>query len=117
MFKTKPTPRIENECPLNSLLVLGTHLINIFMFSNLKTRFVKKSASSNKVRQVTIGVAPTLRTASRTRTPSGSNTPVHPDQQTAVSKLLRRPSGASDTATGQAAKKKSSIADREPFRL
>lgn len=53
----------------------------------------------------------------RTRTPSGSNTPVHPDQQTAVSKLLRRPSGASDTPTGQARKKKSSISDREPFRL
>lgn len=51
----------------------------------------------------------------RTRTPSGSNTPVHPDQQTAVSKLLRRGSGASDTPTGHTRKK--SLTDREPFRL
>ncbi|VEN53620.1 unnamed protein product [Callosobruchus maculatus] len=74
------------------------------------------SASSSKVKQVTIGVAPTLRTASRTRTPSGSNTPVLPDQQTAVSKLLRRPSGASDTPTGHA-RKKQQLSEREPFRL
>ncbi|KAG5872487.1 hypothetical protein JTB14_037533 [Gonioctena quinquepunctata] len=79
--------------------------------------FLTRSASSSKVKQVTIGVAPTLRTASRTRTPSGSNTPVHPDQQTAVSKLLRRPSGASDTPTGKTRKKQSSLSDREPFRL
>lgn len=51
----------------------------------------------------------------RTRTPSGSNTPVHPDQQTAVTKLLRRGSGASDTPTGQ--RRKKSTSDREPFRL
>ncbi|XP_076267566.1 dystonin-like protein short stop isoform X46 [Rhynchophorus ferrugineus] len=76
---------------------------------------LKRSASSNKVRQVTICVGPTLRTASRTRTPSGSNTPVHPDQQTAVSRILRRPSGASDTPTGT--RKKKSIEEREPFRL
>ncbi|VEN53630.1 unnamed protein product [Callosobruchus maculatus] len=75
-----------------------------------------RSASSSKVKQVTIGVAPTLRTASRTRTPSGSNTPVLPDQQTAVSKLLRRPSGASDTPTGHA-RKKQQLSEREPFRL
>ncbi|VEN53623.1 unnamed protein product [Callosobruchus maculatus] len=75
-----------------------------------------ESASSSKVKQVTIGVAPTLRTASRTRTPSGSNTPVLPDQQTAVSKLLRRPSGASDTPTGHA-RKKQQLSEREPFRL
>ncbi|VEN53631.1 unnamed protein product [Callosobruchus maculatus] len=51
-----------------------------------------------------------------TRTPSGSNTPVLPDQQTAVSKLLRRPSGASDTPTGHA-RKKQQLSEREPFRL
>ncbi|KAJ8979224.1 hypothetical protein NQ317_019076 [Molorchus minor] len=85
--------------------------------SESRSRIPVRSASSNKLRQVTIGVAPTLRTASRTRTPSGSNTPVHPDQQTAVSRLLRRPSGASDTPTGQARKKKTSLSDREPFRL
>ncbi|XP_066142735.1 microtubule-actin cross-linking factor 1 isoform X41 [Euwallacea fornicatus] len=82
-----------------------------------KIPLLKRSASTNKVRQVTIGVAPTLRTSSRTRTPSGSNTPVHPDQPTAVSRLLRKNSGASDTPTGQARRKKSSIEDREPFRL
>ncbi|XP_072387789.1 microtubule-actin cross-linking factor 1 isoform X30 [Diabrotica undecimpunctata] len=84
-----------------------------------KTRIPRliRSASSSKVKQVTIGVAPSLRTASRTRTPSGSNTPVHPDQQTAVSKLLKRPTGGTETPTGQARKKKSSLSDREPFRL
>ncbi|XP_060518136.1 microtubule-actin cross-linking factor 1 isoform X29 [Cylas formicarius] len=85
--------------------------------SKSKIPLLKRSASTTKVRQVTIGVAPTLRTASRTRTPSGSNTPVHPDQQTAVQRLLRRSSGASDTPTGQARKKSSSIENREPFRL
>uniref|UniRef100_A0A6P7F8X5 Dystonin isoform X26 n=1 Tax=Diabrotica virgifera virgifera TaxID=50390 RepID=A0A6P7F8X5_DIAVI len=84
-----------------------------------KTRIPKliRSASSSKVKQVTIGVAPSLRTASRTRTPSGSNTPVHPDQQTAVSKLLKRSTGGTDTPTSQTRKKKSSLSDREPFRL
>ncbi|XP_063905659.1 dystonin isoform X26 [Zophobas morio] len=70
--------------------------------------------STSKPRQVTIGNAPTLRTAARTRTPSGSNTPVPAGQQTAVSKLLRKPSGAADTATGQA---KKTTKEREPFRL
>jgi dystonin len=69
--------------------------------------------STSKPRQVTIGNAPTLRTAARTRTPSGSNTPVAPGQPTAVSRLLRKPSGAAETATGQAKKTK----EREPFRL
>ncbi|XP_048523578.1 dystonin isoform X30 [Dendroctonus ponderosae] len=55
--------------------------------------------------------------SSGTRTPSGSNTPVYPDQPTAVSRLLRRNSGASETPTGQARRKKSTIEDREPFRL
>ncbi|XP_044265469.1 microtubule-actin cross-linking factor 1 isoform X20 [Tribolium madens] len=70
--------------------------------------------STSKPRQVTIGNAPTLRTAARTRTPSGSNTPVPPGQQTAASRLLRKPSGASDTPTGQA---KKTTKEREPFRL
>ncbi|XP_068893478.1 microtubule-actin cross-linking factor 1 isoform X26 [Tenebrio molitor] len=52
-------------------------------------------------------------TTPRTRTPSGSNTPVAPGQPTAVSRLLRKPSGAAETATGQAKKTK----EREPFRL
>ncbi|XP_050294621.1 microtubule-actin cross-linking factor 1 isoform X22 [Anthonomus grandis grandis] len=85
--------------------------------SKSKIPLIKRSASSGKVRQVTIGVAPTLRTASRTRTPSGSNTPVHPEQATAVSRLLRKNSGASETPTGQARRKKISIEEREPFRL
>ncbi|XP_044265475.1 dystonin isoform X25 [Tribolium madens] len=52
--------------------------------------------------------------AGKTRTPSGSNTPVPPGQQTAASRLLRKPSGASDTPTGQA---KKTTKEREPFRL
>ncbi|XP_056639463.1 dystonin isoform X41 [Diorhabda sublineata] len=87
--------------------------------SSSRTRIPRliRSASSSKVKQVTIGVAPTLRTASRTRTPSGSNTPVHPDQQTAVSKLLKRPTSGTETPTGQTRRKPTSISDREPFRL
>ncbi|XP_065166740.1 dystonin isoform X8 [Atheta coriaria] len=39
--------------------------------------------------------------SARTRTPSGSNTPVPAGVPTAASRLLRRPSGAGDTPTGQ----------------
>ncbi|KAK5647774.1 hypothetical protein RI129_002666 [Pyrocoelia pectoralis] len=58
--------------------------------------------------------APTLRTAARARTPSGSNTPVPSGTQTATSKLLRRPSGASDTTKAQT---KRATTPKEPFRL
>ncbi|XP_050668125.1 dystonin isoform X27 [Leptidea sinapis] len=59
----------------------------------------------------------------RQRTPSGSNTPVRPGQQTATSRLLRKPSDASDsgTPTTPVARRitpTSRTTDkREPFRL
>ncbi|XP_031356417.1 dystonin isoform X4 [Photinus pyralis] len=58
--------------------------------------------------------APTLRTAMRTRTPSGSNTPVPSGTQTASSRLVRKPSGASDTTKPQT---KRATTPKEPFRL
>ncbi|CAH0551950.1 unnamed protein product [Brassicogethes aeneus] len=71
--------------------------------------------STGKIRQVTIATGPNLRTAARTRTPSGSNTPVPLDQPTAVSRLLsRRPTGSGEPGS---ARKKSTCEGREPFRL
>ncbi|XP_049817745.1 dystonin isoform X11 [Aethina tumida] len=74
------------------------------------------SRSAGKIRQVTIPNAPNLRTASRTRTPSGSNTPVPLDQPTAVSRLLKKSTAAGETPR-MGAKRKTSIEHREPFRL
>ncbi|XP_072947994.1 microtubule-actin cross-linking factor 1 isoform X5 [Epargyreus clarus] len=61
---------------------------------------------------------------SRQRTPSGSTTPVRPGQQTAASKLLRKPSDASDSgAPATPVSRRGTPASsrttekREPFRL
>ncbi|XP_063369716.1 dystonin [Cydia amplana] len=62
--------------------------------------------------------------SNRQRTPSGSTTPVRPGQQTAVSRLLRKPSDASDSGApatpgsrrGTPASSRT-IEKREPFRL
>lgn len=58
----------------------------------------------------------------RQRTPSGSTTPVRGGQQTAVSRLLRKPSDASDsgaptTSTSRRGTPTTKTEKREPFRL
>ncbi|XP_065166739.1 dystonin isoform X7 [Atheta coriaria] len=62
---------------------------------------IPNRTTTTKTRNLSTSNAPILRTASRTRTPSGSNTPVPAGVPTAASRLLRRPSGAGDTPTGQ----------------
>jgi hypothetical protein len=53
----------------------------------------------------------------RTRTPSGSNTPIPAGMQTAASRLLmRKTSESSDIGTSTSTQRKKSIT-REPFRL
>ncbi|XP_047540106.1 dystonin isoform X8 [Vanessa atalanta] len=60
---------------------------------------------------------------SRQRTPSGSTTPVRPGQQTAASRLVRRPSDATDGAPATPLSRRATPASsrttdkREPFRL
>ncbi|XP_041970881.1 dystonin isoform X11 [Aricia agestis] len=61
---------------------------------------------------------------SRQRTPSGSTTPVRPGQQTAASRLVRRPSDATDSGTTpstpltrRATPSSRTTDKREPFRL
>ncbi|XP_025831420.1 uncharacterized protein DDB_G0280205 isoform X3 [Agrilus planipennis] len=72
------------------------------------------STRLSKSRSAAVTNAPTLRTPSRTRTPSGSNTPVSSGSTTATSKLLKKPTGTSETSKNTS--RKSSIT-KEPFRL
>ncbi|KAG7301054.1 hypothetical protein JYU34_015429 [Plutella xylostella] len=66
---------------------------------------------------------PTQRDAKGQRTPSGSTTPVRPGQQTAVSRLLRKPSDASEKdapstpVSRRGTPARSTTDKREPFRL
>lgn len=60
----------------------------------------------------------------RQRTPSGSTTPVRPGQQTAASRLVRRPSDVTDSAAPTtpvtrrtSASSTKTTEKREPFRL
>ncbi|XP_025831418.1 mediator of RNA polymerase II transcription subunit 1 isoform X1 [Agrilus planipennis] len=75
---------------------------------------ISLSTGLSKSRSAAVTNAPTLRTPSRTRTPSGSNTPVSSGSTTATSKLLKKPTGTSETSKNTS--RKSSIT-KEPFRL
>ncbi|XP_045762779.1 dystonin isoform X12 [Maniola jurtina] len=70
-----------------------------------------------------IPVPKEINSHTRQRTPSGSTTPVRPGQQTAASRLTRRPSDATDGAPATPVTRRTSTATtkttekREPFRL